>query len=74
VGVANLGVFDAWHLLQCLLDRHATELQARFATATSGIGNVGQARLSKVTVGGLWGQFVIGLVRGAFGARVWDQR
>lgn len=39
-------------------------LQARFAVATSGIGNVGQGLLLKVTVEGLWGQFLMGLVLG----------
>ena len=39
-------------------------LQARFAVATSGIGNAGQGLLSKMTVEGLWGQFLMGLVLG----------
>lgn len=39
-------------------------LQARFAVATSGIGNAGQGLLSKVIVEGLWGQFLTGLVLG----------
>lgn len=39
-------------------------LQARFAIATSGIGNAGQGLLSKMAIEGLWGQFLMGLVLG----------
>lgn len=39
-------------------------LQQRFASATSGIGNVGNQLISRVNLEGLWGQFAIGLVLG----------
>ena len=39
-------------------------LQQRFASATSGIGNAGHQWLSRVSLDGLVGQFVIGLVLG----------
>lgn len=42
----------------------STSLQQRFATATSGIGNAGSQLLSRMALGGLWGQFAIGLVLG----------
>ena len=39
-------------------------LQERFAVASSGIGSAGSSLLSRVTIGGIWGQFVIGLLLG----------
>lgn len=39
-------------------------LQARFASAASGVGNAGQGLLERITPEGLWGQFVVGLVLG----------
>lgn len=39
-------------------------LQARFAAAISGVGNAGQALLSRLAVDGLAGQFVIGVMLG----------
>jgi cytochrome c-type biogenesis protein len=39
-------------------------LQARFATATAGIGDAGQVMLSKINIEGLSGQFLIGLLLG----------
>lgn len=39
-------------------------LQQRFASATSGIGNVGNNLISRTQLDGLWGQFTIGLVLG----------
>src|SRR5260370_11564091 len=42
----------------------STNLQQRFALATSGIGNAGNDLISKMHLDGLVGQFVIGLVLG----------
>lgn len=39
-------------------------LQARFASAASGVSNAGQGLLERITPEGLWGQFVVGLVLG----------
>ena len=39
-------------------------LQERFAVATSGISGVGNHLLAKITIGGIGGQFVIGLLLG----------
>lgn len=39
-------------------------LQQRFASATSGLGNVGNDGLARLKLDGLWGQFAIGLVLG----------
>ena len=39
-------------------------LQQRFASATSGIGNAGDKLISRMNLDGLWGQFAIGLVLG----------
>lgn len=39
-------------------------LQQRFASATSGLGNVGNDLLARLKLDGLWGQFAIGLVLG----------
>lgn len=42
----------------------APGLQARFASAASGVSNAGQGLLDRITPEGLWGQFVVGLVLG----------
>jgi len=42
----------------------STALQQRFASATAGIGNAGNAFLDRLELAGLRGQFVIGLVLG----------
>ncbi|TAG77112.1 MAG: cytochrome c biogenesis protein CcdA [Burkholderiales bacterium] len=42
----------------------STQLQERFATATSGLSTAGDSFLSKLSIDGLKGQFVIGLVLG----------
>lgn len=42
----------------------SSSLQRRFASATSGLGNAGNNLLSRMSLDGLWGQFVIGLVLG----------
>lgn len=42
----------------------STQLQERFATATSGLSGAGDSFLSKLNIDGLKGQFVIGLVLG----------
>lgn len=39
-------------------------LQRRFASATSGIGDAGNSLISRMNLDGLWGQFAIGLVLG----------
>ena len=39
-------------------------LQQRFASATAGIGDAGNALISRMRLDGLWGQFAIGLVLG----------
>ena len=39
-------------------------LQERFAVASSGISSAGNYLLNKVSIGGIWGQFVIGLLLG----------
>ena len=43
-------------------------LQERFAIASSGISSAGNNLLAKVSIGGLRGQFMIGLLLGLFGA------
>ena len=42
----------------------STRLQARFATATSRISGTGQQALARVSVNGVWGQFILGLLLG----------
>lgn len=42
----------------------STQLQERFATATSGLSTAGDSFLSKLNIDGLKGQFIIGLVLG----------
>ena len=42
----------------------SSNLQQRFASATSGIGNAGDKLISRMNLDGLWGQFAIGLVLG----------
>lgn len=42
----------------------SASLQRRFATATSGLGDSGNALLNRMQPDGLWGQFAIGLVLG----------
>jgi cytochrome c-type biogenesis protein len=42
----------------------STQLQERFATATSGLSTAGDGLLSKLNIDGLKGQFIIGLVLG----------
>jgi len=42
----------------------STHLQHRFAAATSGMGNAGNQLLSRMKLGGIGGQFAIGLVLG----------
>jgi cytochrome c-type biogenesis protein len=42
----------------------STQLQERFATATSGLSTAGDGFLSKLNIDGLKGQFIIGLVLG----------
>ena len=39
-------------------------LQQRFAQATSGIADAGNALLARLDIGGLWGQFAVGLTLG----------
>jgi cytochrome c biogenesis protein CcdA len=56
VGAAVLGVLG--------LVLMSSGLQQRFATATSGLSDVGNSLLSRLQPDGLWGQFVIGLVLG----------
>ncbi|MBC7455407.1 MAG: sulfite exporter TauE/SafE family protein [Massilia sp.] len=56
VGAVMLGVFG--------LVMMSGSLQQRFASATSGIGNAGNALIGKMRLDGLWGQFAIGLVLG----------
>lgn len=56
VGAALLGLLG--------LVLMSTSLQQRFASATSGIGNVGNNLVSRLTLSGLSGQFLIGLALG----------
>ncbi len=42
----------------------STRLQARFAIATSHISGAGQQALARVSVDGVWGQFILGLLLG----------
>ena len=42
----------------------SSDLQARFATATSGVAGAGQTALARVTLDGLSGQFILGLLLG----------
>ncbi len=42
----------------------SSTLQQRFASATSGIGNAGNTLIGKINLGGLRGQFAVGLVLG----------
>jgi len=56
VGAVMLGVFG--------LVMMSGSLQQRFASATSGIGDAGNALIGKMRLDGLWGQFAIGLVLG----------
>jgi cytochrome c biogenesis protein CcdA len=56
VGAALLGLFALVIL--------SSSLQQRFAAATSGIGNAGNRLLSRLQLGGLYGQLVVGLVLG----------
>lgn len=42
----------------------SSSLQRRFASATSGLGDAGNNLLTRMSLDGLWGQFVIGLVLG----------
>ena len=42
----------------------SSTLQQRFASATSGIGNAGNSLIGKINLGGLRGQFAVGLVLG----------
>ena len=56
VGAAILGVLGIVLV--------SSSLQARFATATAGIGNAGNTLISRIPLDGLWGQFAIGLVLG----------
>ena len=55
-GAALLGLFALVIL--------SSSLQERFAAATSGIGNAGNQLLARLDLGGLYGQFVVGLVLG----------
>ncbi|HEY2467161.1 MAG TPA: cytochrome c biogenesis CcdA family protein [Terracidiphilus sp.] len=56
MGAALLGLFALVIL--------SSSLQQRFAAATSGIGNTGNRLLLRLHLGGLYGQFVVGLVLG----------
>lgn len=42
----------------------SARLQQRFALATSGLSGVGHGLLARLTLNGLWGQFVLGLLLG----------
>jgi cytochrome c-type biogenesis protein len=56
VGAILIGVFGAIQL--------SSLLQARFAIATAGISVLGQDMLSKIRIGGAWGQLALGVVLG----------
>lgn len=56
VGAIILGVFG--------LILMSASLQEKFASATSGLGDAGSNLLARLSLDGLWGQFVIGLVLG----------
>jgi cytochrome c biogenesis protein CcdA len=56
MGAALLGLFALTIL--------SSNLQPRFAAATSGVGNAGNRLLSRLHVSGVYGQFVVGLVLG----------
>ncbi|GAC1411997.1 MAG: cytochrome c biogenesis CcdA family protein [Burkholderiaceae bacterium] len=68
---ANLGVdptvfkmVGAWVLGALGLVLMSASLQRGFASATAGIGDVGNQALSRLRLDGLWGQFAIGLALG----------
>lgn len=42
----------------------SSNLQQRFAVATSGVGDAGQSLISRLQPDGMWGQFIVGLVLG----------
>ena len=56
MGAALLGLFALTIL--------SSNLQQRFAAATSGVGNAGNRLLSRLHLSGVYGQFVVGLVLG----------
>jgi len=42
----------------------STKLQERFASLASGVSSAGHGLLARITAGGLWGQFLVGLLLG----------
>jgi len=64
VDLSGLRVVGAVLLAAFGLILISAPLQQRFATVTSGIGNAGNAFISKLALDGLKGQFIVGLALG----------